>query len=193
MIRYLYIITFCLFSTFLISAPDTIMPVTWVKELSVEPVEKGLLLTWETGEELNNCCFIAYRRGDDANYEVLDTIPGLGTGAKYEYYDVNPESGNNYYYLKQMDLNGTYVNSRIVHHLLNPPDLIVGYEDNSIIIRTSEPLNKPIYLYSINGKAVLEMSDRLQLSYTINLNNMAKGTYILSIPGTMVSRTINIQ
>lgn len=73
-----------------------------------------VLLSWETGSEMNNLGFDLYRAlSEEGPYQKITTamIPGLGTspeGARYRYLDEGLENGRTYFYqLEDLDGSGT--------------------------------------------------------------------------------------
>ncbi len=75
------------------------------------------LLIWATATETNNDHFEIERSSDAINFTKIKEIPGSINSLetkKYVYVDLNPESGVNYYRLKQVDLDGTYKYAPIV-------------------------------------------------------------------------------
>ncbi len=75
------------------------------------------MLIWSTATETNNDHFEIERSSDAINFKKIKEIPGSINSLetkKYVYTDSNPESGINYYRLKQVDLDGTYKYAPIV-------------------------------------------------------------------------------
>jgi hypothetical protein len=68
-----------------------------------------ITLGWTTASELNNDYFIIEKSSDGEQYETLATVPGktfTSLPSQYFMADTHPFSGNNYYRLKQVDLDG---------------------------------------------------------------------------------------
>lgn len=63
---------------------------------------------WTTGQEVNNSEFIIERSGDGYAFTIIGRVPeGNAAGENnYVFTDVAPESGNNYYRVKQVDNGG---------------------------------------------------------------------------------------
>lgn len=75
------------------------------------------ILNWATATETNNDHFEIERSADAINFKTIKEISGsiYSTDTKkYIYVDSNPESGINYYRLKQVDLDGTYKYAPII-------------------------------------------------------------------------------
>lgn len=72
----------------------------------------GVDLSWTTASELNNNYFEVLRSENGKDYASIGVINGNGTTQElrnYNYTDVNPFNGVNYYQLKQVDKDGTSV------------------------------------------------------------------------------------
>lgn len=91
-----------------------------VKQLTSTPVElagftakstdDGVLLSWQTGSELNNRGFAVERKLNNETWIQLSLINGKGTTAEpssYAWLDNAPVAGMNEYRLKQYDYDGT--------------------------------------------------------------------------------------
>ncbi len=68
-------------------------------------------LQWQTASELNNKLFLIDRSGDGLEYTPIGSISGAGNSSSqknYELYDLQPNTGINYYRLKQIDVDGAY-------------------------------------------------------------------------------------
>ena len=68
-------------------------------------------LNWSTATETNNDHFIVERAGEDLRFEPILKVKGAGNSSTVQYYndkDTDPETGTNYYRLKQVDFDGTY-------------------------------------------------------------------------------------
>ncbi len=72
------------------------------------------VLSWTTASETNNKGFMVQRSADNVTWEDLSFINGKGSASTYSYVDVNPLGGNNYYRLKQIDVDGKATLSAIV-------------------------------------------------------------------------------
>lgn len=105
-----------------------------VYNLSIIPVELTsfsadvdddvVILNWSTSTETNNYGFQVERSNDRAAFYQIAFVPGYGTTTEvqtYSYRDTAFTSKENYYRLKQLDLNGSYTYSDIIKVDLNQP------------------------------------------------------------------------
>ncbi|MBW7466343.1 hypothetical protein ABID22_000788 [Pontibacter aydingkolensis] len=96
----------------------------------------NVLLTWETASEVNNAYFIIERSTDGQSYAAIGKVDGKGNSnnlQKYMHKDVILSSGIYYYRLKQVDLDGSFIYSKIVaaNGVVNPTDKVVIYLNSS--------------------------------------------------------------
>jgi hypothetical protein len=67
-------------------------------------------LTWQTASEFNSSHFDVEKSRDGENWQLLSTVPSAGTSNElitYQSFDKNGTNGNNYYRLRQVDIDGT--------------------------------------------------------------------------------------
>ncbi|HEU4717326.1 MAG TPA: hypothetical protein VFU15_05825 [Bacteroidia bacterium] len=94
----------------------TVLPI----ELSVfsgEVQGGSVVLSWTTESENNNSFFTVERAGADGNFTAIGTVNGSGTTSQpveYEFTDVTPLPGQNYYRLRWTDFNGASIVSAII-------------------------------------------------------------------------------
>ena len=73
--------------------------------------DNGLInLTWQTASEFNSSHFDVEKSRDGENWQLLSTVPSAGTSNElitYQTVDQNGTNGNNYYRLRQVDIDGT--------------------------------------------------------------------------------------
>jgi predicted esterase len=92
-----------------ISIPLPLTLTSYTAALSAD--DAGVNVNWATATEQNNRYFILQRSADGNSYSDLDTVspasPNSTAPRSYSYSDRSPLSGNNFYRLTQVDLNGT--------------------------------------------------------------------------------------
>ena len=73
--------------------------------------EEGIInLTWQTASEFNSSHFDVEKSRDGENWQLLTSVPSAGTSNElitYQSFDKNGTDGNNYYRLRQVDIDGT--------------------------------------------------------------------------------------
>jgi len=79
--------------------------------------EKAIELYWETASEHNNLGFEIQKLKNIGDWETIDFREGQGTTnevKEYQFEDINPISGINYYRLKQIDFEGAFEYSKVI-------------------------------------------------------------------------------
>jgi hypothetical protein len=90
------------------SAPAYLLPVD-LMSFEANQTGKHVNLKWITASEKNNSHFEVQRSKDGEAWLTLGTVEGSGSSDEmnvYQFMDMNPMSGINYYRLKQVDFNG---------------------------------------------------------------------------------------
>lgn len=84
------------------------LPVEWLY-FNAEAQEQTVQLSWATASELNSDYFAIERATDLSSYTEIGRVDAAGNSSftiAYSAYDRSPVTGNNYYRLRQVDLNG---------------------------------------------------------------------------------------
>jgi len=92
-------------------------------------VDRDVLLQWAVPSQSNNLGWEIFRSVDEIMYELVSPlIPGEGTTDEmrtYQYVDANPPVVEAvYYYLRQIDLDGTASRSNVLEVLLTPVQMV---------------------------------------------------------------------
>ena len=128
-------------------------------------------LTWATATESDNYGFYIERKNSSNSWQQIGFAPGHGTTAtphNYSYIDENMKSGDYFYRLKQVDFDGQFTHSEIVHVAIETPDnftLEQNYPNpfnSSTIINFKSPKksNVKITLYNMLGKEILILTNK---------------------------------
>ena len=104
------------FGSFLTKATiELTLPVS-LAEFRVEKVEETVLLRWKTAREFKASHFLIERSRDALTWESIGQIKAAGYSEKelsYQFQDVNPHQGLNFYRLKIMDNDGSFELSQV--------------------------------------------------------------------------------
>ncbi len=153
---------------------------------------RNAILKWQTATEINSDHFDIERSTDAEKWESIGKVTAAGdsqTERNYQFTDVAPFSGDNYYRLKQVDIDGSFEYSQVK---------VVKFEQrtNGGIAVYPNPANDAIYLeysfeqegniqvelFDVNGKKQFSQNYNSQESrYQININQLVPGTYFLQI------------
>lgn len=183
-----------------------VVPVSLIS-YNVKLENNKAVIRWETGSEANNNRFDVLRSTDNKNYITAATVKGNGTTSeKFNYvaYDVNPNSGVNYYKLIQIDNDGTTKELGIqsLNYTLNQTTNLIVYPNpvseilNIQVANTKAATAATLTLININGQVSLTKS--LQLSEGINnlsldiSRNIVPGQYILNVVGENIKESSKV-
>jgi hypothetical protein len=89
--------------------PFGVLPVSWKSFTAELKTNNQVLLTWETGEEMNNKGYHIEHSGNGTDWEEIGFKPGNAKpgGSKYSLADGSRLNGKHYYRIRQEDLDGT--------------------------------------------------------------------------------------
>ena len=177
----------------LVALEDSELP---VELISFEAVGNGeqVDLSWTTAGELNNQSFLVERSRNRVDWRAIASVQGAGTTAAEQHYrvtDTSPNSGANYYRLKQLDLDGRFTYSSVV--VVNMDDLEVPVTlfpnpARDILNVESGSDFSGVTLFTLDGRKV-RTSDTRELP----LDGLSSGLYLVSIQttsGRVTSRLI---
>lgn len=147
-------------------------------------------LTWQTATENDNNYFQVERSSDGVIFVSIGRVYSQGnTSSRFSYslIDSFPQRGNNYYRLRQVDINGraTLSNSVVVQFNNEISNAIKIFPTLSTGIIKVQLLNsndvlKEIVLYDITGATLLYYTST-GLQHQLNLANLANATYIVKV------------
>lgn len=95
---------------------SSVLPVEWIR-LSGENKGSALLLQWTTAMEWNNKEFVVERLDKNQVFREIGRVPAAEQGKllqQYNFSDLQPLKGSNYYRIRQIDHNGSFTYSSIL-------------------------------------------------------------------------------
>lgn len=156
-----------------------------------------VLLKWSTASESNNKGFTVEKSADGLSWSDIGFVAGAGNSnsqRQYVFTDNKPGKGNNYYRLKQTDLDGKQAFSEVRMVSMASRAAVSVYPNPAkgmVYINTEASHGAMQYqLLSMNGKAVL--SGQVNVSngqQSINIQTVPAGTYLLRLTANGVSST----
>jgi hypothetical protein len=163
--------------------------------------KQTVVLEWSTAQEFNSRSFLIERSADGRNYFQIGTIAAAGnstTPTAYSFTDFSPSAGNNYYRLKEIDLDNRFMFSdvRVVNFseqksgftiLGNPvkEQLKLGL-DLAIAQRVTVSIRNPAgqFIKEIKYNAAKGNSN-IQLS----VSNLKRGLYVVIISAETINES----
>ena len=162
-----------------------------LKQFSANAIHEKVRLDWVTLSEENSAYFEIEKSTDGVEFESIVKVDAMGRSseeANYFIYDDSPFNGNNYYRLKQVDLDGQFEYSDIVSVYFSSsiieiyPTFIIGEQNLNVLF--SEAVSEMHFrLYNIQGQlmqsSTLSGSERDETQ--ISVSGLQNGTYILHV------------
>ncbi len=151
---------------------------------------------WTTAAELNNAYFSLERSSNGIDFEMINEQEGAGTSTTvnhYQYIDLHPLKGINYYRLKQVDFDGQFTYGPIKQIALsnslsnsNPLLNITVYPNptSGIVHVSNIPLTMltvTVKVFDVSGQLVKQLSFSDGNNIQFNLSDQTPGIYMLNI------------
>lgn len=171
-----------------------------VKLTGFSAVRKGsqIDLFWKTMTEANNQGFYIQRSSNGINFTDLDFVSSKAingysnTALQYTLTDFQPQKGNNYYRLRQVDKDGKITYSQAVLIKENPeaglfiqsmyPNPAVSFLNLSISVSNAERVQ--LQVINMKGQTLKQQQVQLQSGSTalqIPVENLPSGSYLLQV------------
>jgi hypothetical protein len=171
------------------SIPITLLPVTY-SHFTATQNSGQVILNWSTVTETNNSHFEIERSSDGEQWLTLGQVQGSGNSHElnvYEYIDVNPLSGTNYYRLKQVDFNGDFSYSELKVVIIDfvLPEKVTIYPNPALsFINIDIPDGVDFVkteIRSIDGRIIEINEFQNQLLVQLTVSHLLPGIYYLHI------------
>lgn len=146
--------------------------------------DDDVLLNWQTASEENNDYFQVEHSTDGSVFKPVGKVAGNGTTAvlsNYSFHHTQPSKGGNFYRLKQVDFDGQYAYSNIVHvETARGFDVEVYPNPSTGYVKLRGELAEGIArLTDITGRLILEK--QLPDQNLIDLTQQPEGVYLVEI------------
>lgn len=170
-----------------LSARGFVLPVDFLS-LEGEVLAKVNRLTWETANEVNNHGFDIEKSKNGLSFNPIGFVPSTNENTgNYTFDDQNPWSGSNFYRLKQIDQDGEYKYSHIIH-LQRKTDFDFRVIENPfretllIEVATNVVIDANISIFATDGRIVRTQDIHIQdgirnLDY--DLSDLTPGNYMV--------------
>ncbi|MFM2394246.1 MAG: hypothetical protein RLZZ546_2228 [Bacteroidota bacterium] len=157
---------------------------------------KTVVILYETLSEINNDYFTIERSTDGSTFKELGQIKGAGNSnniIKYQFEDLTPMNGVNYYRLKQTDYDGNYSYSGLVSVTfkgLRSVELSPTFVDDQINIYT-EIENYSIAIHDISGN-VVSLYENKSGNSILSINELKPAIYYVNFKSSSNTETFKI-
>jgi len=167
------------------------LPVVW-QSFTAEPLGKQVRLEWRTASEENNAEFVVERLEGGTNWHSLGVMvaTNLSEGDTYGFIDENPVAGDNYYRIRQVDVEGSFSISEVRLVTFGAVSTLAwpNPAGESLTIYSVEPDLGT--LYDLGGRQVLQF-EHLGGGAQVQRLGLKSGVYLLRMLGsTKVQRLI---
>jgi hypothetical protein len=170
--------------------PIFALPLSWKSFTAQINDDNTTDLTWTTSSEINTELFEVEKSTDTKTWKVINQQNADGnseTEKTYRALDENVDFGNTYYRIKQIDIDNKYTYSIVQKvYRKNEEEISIYPNPCNMMLSISFKNNKEnskIEIYSLDGKKLIsEISN--QMNHTINVESLAKGTYMIRISNT---------
>jgi len=167
-----------------------------VIELNATPIGQEVLLNWVTASESTSEKFIVERSFDGVNFEEIGVVSAQGaatsrsTTLAYEFTDIKPQIGINYYRLRQVEFSGNEELTKVVSATVTSEEQFVVYPNPNlrgnamnVLVPSREGEQISLQLIDIQGRIVMiENVNSTGDAIEFMLNpNLAEGMYILNV------------
>lgn len=178
------------------------LPVTLLA-LSATPKNNVVDVAWKTSQEINTSHFVVERSADGRTFSSLGTVAAAGNGSsakRYSFTDDRPFSGDNYYRIKMVDKDGSFVYSPVVRAALQPIKEMVVYPnpviDNATVRVTSDGTSVlKLSLYDAGGRAIKTRQAKVTAGSNfipLGMGGLPKGVYTAVVVWGQESRRIMV-
>lgn len=159
---------------------DGFLPVEMLSFKADKVGDDNVLLSWETVKELNNDKFVIEKKRNNGDFEAIGEVKGAGTTddlQRYTFLDKTGLSDQNYYRLRQIDVDGSVNYSDIVEIGFD------AYANDRFVVYPS-PATDHTFLKAISELdgdytvSVLDLSGRKVKSLILQKNTPSDGLRI---------------
>lgn len=188
------------FSQFYVFSQDagTSLPVD-LNSFTVQKLRTSVLAEWTTLSETNSSHFNVQRSSNSLDFETLGRVNSNATNSSskldYSFLDPNPLTGNNYYRLEQVDLDGTKTYSDLKNIFWTSNGIISIYpnptKDQLNIDFSSEKVSQTeIKLFDMRGRLLKSKMIESHLGINqinLSMDELASGMYHIQLLENNVS------
>ncbi len=161
---------------------EVALPVELTK-FNVSKTDDKILLDWQTASEINNDRFEIERSTDANRFSSIGKVKGEGNSQRindYSFIDDQPMQGENYYRLKQIDIDGAFAYSEVVSIEVAKAEISVSPKSTLDQISITTGNASSIIVRSFSGQFMSSQSST-DGNFTVDMTNYPRGIYFLSI------------
>lgn len=164
------------------------LPITLTEFSAKKTNDNQVLISWATSMEHLTDHFEIQRSSDQNSFEPIATVSAAGESETTKYYsalDKKPESGTNYYRLKEIDKDNKFYYSPVALVKFDRPGGIEIYPNPAVDftnIQSDKELITEVDVYDVTGKLLQTLASPEGLSMVhLNTGSLQKGMYIIRV------------
>jgi Secretion system C-terminal sorting domain len=170
------------------------LPLTLIN-FTASKCNSDICLLWVTENEQNFFHFEIEKSNDSRNFTTLSNIAANNTTGRNTYTstDINPSTGDNFYRLKMVDIDGAIKYSNIIKVNLTKPQQVslLPNPASSFILLTGVGNYNAVRIIELSGKVLQQQT--IQKSFEeINISRLPVGIYIIQLIGDTAITTIKL-
>lgn len=162
-------------------------------DFTATPAVNKVLLTWKSTEEMNTYEYVVERSGDNENWQKIGSVRAKGNSGtfEYQYEDLNPGKGYNYYRIRIIESSGMNRFSAVRKVLIKDISSTLSVSPNpakdNISVKFELPAAAAVEVSVLNqqGAVVITRSNKGLAGWNkIDFNlpaQLPQGTYIVKI------------
>jgi hypothetical protein len=172
----------------------TVLPVELLSFTATLLENNQVQLDWQTATELNNSHFEIEWSTDGFEFDKIGEVQGAGTTTEVQFYEFlhqNPQVGNNYYRLKQVDFDENYEYTNILnieYRIMNIEYRIFPNPATNYITVEGIKEGELAQIFNVNGQLVKEFQMQSS-SHRLTIDELPSGTYFVKM-GEQVKKLI---
>ncbi len=162
-----------------VTTNTTALPVT-IKELALTTKNNVSTISWASETEVNFSKFVVMFSANGTDFNEVGTIMAKGNNSKYNFN--YSHSGEGYFKLKMVDLDGSFVYSKTLHSKAKSLSVQVGpnpVTDKLNITDMPEGVNT-VVLYTLTGATLKTQTVKVS-NHSLSLSDLPKGQYVVKI------------
>lgn len=174
-----------------VSASATVTP-TLMMGFTGKVQENTAQLSWTMESQTNCKWFVIERSGDTGGYDSISVVAGLNNGNtnEYNFFDPSMLKGNNYYRLREVDMDGVIRYSKVLTlNNVDPTSKMAIYPNPAIAVlnfSVSSPAAQQVIIqvYNLSGMVLLTTQQQLNMGnnqQSVAIGGLKSGNYILKV------------
>jgi hypothetical protein len=157
---------------------------------TANPDGNKIKLKWQTASEYNNNYFVIFRADESLQFLEIGAVPAVGNSStlqNYSFVDLYPIPSNNYYKLRQTDVDGIFTESSIVFVPFQMQGINATKVGETLYLTFPFLEEQEVYyqIFTLEGVVTQKGNLRAKLGQRIEiqLNYRTEGVFFISLTG----------